>query len=296
MPRYNSTERIGVNAVESIVLDFGWIFREQPIVDLGIDAHIELDGKLIALQIKTGASHFKEKSNSYVYFGKTAHLEYWISHSLPVLLVGHIPNKTTIWQIIEESTIIRTDKGWKVEIPKSNIFGEEKIEEISSFFDGTLAEQKLRKLSIDEPLMRHIKNGGKVSLELEDWVNKSLGRTPVQVYIYNSEGEETLVREWFQLYTGYDIRELVIALFPWSSPIIDRDFYDQHQDDYCDEEDWHESLRRAVDADNSIVYQTDPNDIYPYSETAGEIESYRLELKLNNIGESFLILSGYLNK
>ena len=42
MARYSTTERIGVNAVEHIVLhELGWIFREQPIVDMGIDAHIE---------------------------------------------------------------------------------------------------------------------------------------------------------------------------------------------------------------------------------------------------------------
>jgi len=54
MGRFTKTERIGVNAVERIVLDdLGWIFREQLIVDLGIDAHIELvehepTGKLVA--------------------------------------------------------------------------------------------------------------------------------------------------------------------------------------------------------------------------------------------------------
>jgi hypothetical protein len=42
MPRYSPTERIGVNATERIVVnDLGWIFREQLVVDQGIDAHIE---------------------------------------------------------------------------------------------------------------------------------------------------------------------------------------------------------------------------------------------------------------
>ena len=39
--RYNKLERIGVNAFEKAILDIGWIFREQPIVDVGIDAIIE---------------------------------------------------------------------------------------------------------------------------------------------------------------------------------------------------------------------------------------------------------------
>ncbi|WP_461491568.1 DUF4365 domain-containing protein, partial [Pontibacter sp. HJ8] len=41
MSRYSSTERLGVIATDTIVTkDLGWIFREQTIVDVGIDALI----------------------------------------------------------------------------------------------------------------------------------------------------------------------------------------------------------------------------------------------------------------
>ncbi|MHB8064874.1 MAG: DUF4365 domain-containing protein [Ruminiclostridium sp.] len=63
------TERIGVSHVASIVHEkMGWIFREQPIADYGIDAQIEIanhecpTGKLIALQIKSGESYFNGKN------------------------------------------------------------------------------------------------------------------------------------------------------------------------------------------------------------------------------------------
>ncbi|TSP10642.1 DUF4365 domain-containing protein [Cupriavidus campinensis] len=43
MARFNATEQIGVNAVQRIVLrELEWIFREQPVIDMGIDAQIEL--------------------------------------------------------------------------------------------------------------------------------------------------------------------------------------------------------------------------------------------------------------
>ena len=61
MNRYTPTERIGINEVEKVIIkNIGWIFREQPIADVGIDAIIEQvengepTGKFIALQIKTG--------------------------------------------------------------------------------------------------------------------------------------------------------------------------------------------------------------------------------------------------
>lgn len=55
MERYSATERIGVNAVERIVVsELGWIFREQPIMDMGIDAQIELveNGAVECRQVK----------------------------------------------------------------------------------------------------------------------------------------------------------------------------------------------------------------------------------------------------
>ena len=54
MPPDPTTERKGINAVEKIFLDeFGWLFREQPVSDYGIDAQVEVvennkpTGKLI---------------------------------------------------------------------------------------------------------------------------------------------------------------------------------------------------------------------------------------------------------
>jgi hypothetical protein len=64
------TSRLAVKAVEELCLRSDWFFREQPITDQGIDAHIEKfelvegkkgddevgTGRLIAMQIKGGAS------------------------------------------------------------------------------------------------------------------------------------------------------------------------------------------------------------------------------------------------
>lgn len=301
MGRYSTTERIGVNAVEHIVLhELGWIFREQPIIDMGIDAHIERvdddnpTGKLAALQIKTGASHFRESGDTFVYYGSLPHLDYWSKHSLPVLLIAHFPESNqTLWSLVAERTTERTEKGWKISIPKGNVFGETTRDQLASIFEGSPAQQRLRKLSIDEPLMRHITQGGKVSVELEQWVNKSLGRTPVQVFIHDKDGNETLSQDWFQYYVGYGVKELAEALFPWATAIVDQEFYMKHSDQ---EEDWRDALSRAIDEDNGIIHGgADPDSVYPYSEAAGEVESYRLELKLNELGKAFLTVSDYLS-
>ncbi len=92
--------------------DFNWIFREQPTADMGIDAHIEQvdpngfpTGKLIGAQIKSGASHVtrvgkKLADKKLVYYGTLTHFNYWLSHSLPVVLIVHIPEKATYWQVV----------------------------------------------------------------------------------------------------------------------------------------------------------------------------------------------------
>ena len=70
------TSRLAVKAVEEASLRADWFFREQPITDQGIDAHIEKfellkgqkgndevgTGRLIALQIKGGPSYFSRSS------------------------------------------------------------------------------------------------------------------------------------------------------------------------------------------------------------------------------------------
>ncbi|MDR6302316.1 DUF4365 domain-containing protein [Mesonia maritima] len=124
--RYSPTERIGVNHVESIFLKkFKWIFREQPILDMGIDAQVEYvngngpTGKLIGLQIKTGLSHFHEKKESFTFYLNDTHYKYWINHSLPVIIVGHIPEyEMTIWEFIEKKMLKKPIKDGRLKYQK----------------------------------------------------------------------------------------------------------------------------------------------------------------------------------
>lgn len=87
----NTTERIGVSYCSLIAAKTEWMFREQPIDDIGIDAHMErtdTDGKvqqLLALQIKSGESYFKENKGDYVVFRDIddRQYNYWTTNTLP---------------------------------------------------------------------------------------------------------------------------------------------------------------------------------------------------------------------
>ena len=118
-------DRIGVQAVGEQFERAGYVFREQPISDYGIDAHVEVvegeevTGKLIALQIKSGPSWFKESTTQgFIFRGDNEHLKYWIEHSLPVLIILHnTKNKISYWQAIKTENVIPTGRGWKIIVP-----------------------------------------------------------------------------------------------------------------------------------------------------------------------------------
>jgi hypothetical protein len=300
MSRYKNTERLGVNAVSSIVTsELDWIFREQPIVDMGIDAQIEsvLDGnptgKLIAVQIKSGKGNFSESKDSFTYRGDLVHLDYWMNHSLPVILVAHFPDtNTTLWQYVCKNNTRKTQKAWSIKIPKTKVLDSKSLRHLSEIIDGPPHEQKLRRLTLDLELMKLIKSGLKVSVGFDHWYNKSLGRSEVKIYAHDKHGAETISREWFQYYVCSDPKKLMKLIFPWAIARVDVEFYNDN-DEY--EESDHERLMRATDIDNGFApYVPNPNDIYPYMDSAGEVASYRVRLSLNKLGKSFLTLNSYL--
>ena len=95
----SSTGRIGVYHCAEIAARNNWMFREQPIDDVGIDAHMELteptgeSKQLLALQIKSGASWFEERKDGCIVFRKinVRQYNYWTMNSLPCILVLYNP-------------------------------------------------------------------------------------------------------------------------------------------------------------------------------------------------------------
>nr|MCR5483091.1 DUF4365 domain-containing protein [Bacilli bacterium] len=131
----NYTENIGVNYCGLIASKREWLYRPQPVNDIGIDAHMEfIDSsdkpkQLIALQIKTGVSYFKETKKDYVVFREINERQYnyWVMNSLPCIVVLYNPdNDLCIWEELSKNTIKRTKdgegKGYYVNVPLKNIF------------------------------------------------------------------------------------------------------------------------------------------------------------------------------
>lgn len=136
LPKANSalfTADKGVRAISRIINDeFGWIFRQNHQEhDYGIDAYIdvltensEVTGQSLAVQIKTGSSYFKISDHtSITYYGETKHLNYYANISHPIILFVHDEDEQkTYWVQFKLEKTEKARSGWKIEIPKDNVF------------------------------------------------------------------------------------------------------------------------------------------------------------------------------
>ena len=156
---YQPVERIGVAKIDLAVTTlFGWIFRETPIVDYGIDGQIEYvlngcpQGRLIAVQIKAGESHLTQTKRGLIFYGELRHLNYWLNHSIPVLLVVYTPRNDTLrWVHITENAVIKTDKSWNIVFPTDQFFDKNSAVEISQLFYSSPRPPELQTFSDTGP-------------------------------------------------------------------------------------------------------------------------------------------------
>lgn len=118
----------GLYAVSvKVTQELGWIFRPQPLRDIGIDAQIEVvednksDARLLGVQIKCGESFFKKTNQQGIIFRDDKdHLDYWENYPLPVIIILYNDDtKIAYWQVVNKETVESTGKGWKMTIPWS---------------------------------------------------------------------------------------------------------------------------------------------------------------------------------
>lgn len=109
-------EREGVLKVALELNRYGYIFRETPNGDIGIDGQVEhvsdlgqVTGKIIAAQIKSGSSYLTDKGDHFAFYPKEKHKNYWVNFPLPVLLFVYYP---------ADEKIYFTDVRYQLSIPE----------------------------------------------------------------------------------------------------------------------------------------------------------------------------------
>lgn len=306
----NMIERIGINHVGEIAERNNWMFRDQPVNDIGIDAHIEFvdsSGKpkqLLALQIKTGESWFKEQKDNCVVFRdiNERQYKYWTMNSLPCIVVLYNPDDNTcIWQKLTTETIERTKdgkgKGFFVKIPLSQTFlNELSNEKLLSFTNLPEHIINYNFLLSQKEFMRIIQNGGGIKLHSSEWVNKSSGKGETELIVDDGKTIQKYSYPYWFPYTSYKM--VFPRLFPWANFSADEEFFEEHDESlwrelhcYYDEEDgeWlnvgdtFDEFRRKLDPMRSIDH-------------AGEVAEYMMKLSLNDLGKAFLMVDEFVSK
>ena len=306
----SSIERTGVHHCGEIAERNNWMFREQPIDDVGIDAHmefIESTGKpkqLLALQIKTGASWFKEKKDDCIIFRNINERQYnyWTMNSLPCIVVLYNPDDDMcIWEKLTPETIKKTKegngKGFFVKVPLSQVFlNDLSNEKLLSFTNLPQHITNYNFLLSQNILKQNIQVGVIVNLHSMEWVNKRSGRGETELIVDDGKTiQKYLYPYWFP-FTPYSM--VFPRLFPWANFSADEDFfaerdetlwreyhcyYDNEDDEWINVGDSFEEFRRKLDPMRSIDH-------------SGEVAEYMLVLSLNELGRAFLNVDKFVSQ
>ena len=167
----------------------GWLLREQPTEDYGIDAHVEVvdedmvRGRLLALQIKSGTSWFKEPGSEGWWFRPDEdHVQYWTNHSLPVVVVLYRPEtKRCHWQLVNRETLVETSTGgWKLLVPEAQVLDGSARTPLREAVDGDPYVLRIRELQLARPWMELLADGKRLVVDTRScwgWTT-TMAKTP----------------------------------------------------------------------------------------------------------------------
>jgi hypothetical protein len=301
----HQTERIGVTYCQSFFVGtLGWIFREQTVSDYGIDTHAEVvtddnpTGKLLAIQIKAGASFFREEQpDGWLFRPKERHVSYWLAHSLPVIVVlVDTDTESAYWQSVSKETLERSSRGgWKLLVPSEQKLTASAASILARLAEGDPYTLRLRRLQLAKPWIEMLASDARIFVEIVDWINKTAGRGTVELIAESGDRERTELAGWAFIAGFYEDR--LPEFFAWADLDLDEEVYEDY--DYQQ----FELECGAWDSEDQRYYVFEDfgewRDRYfqpgirPYMDD-GEFAHYRLELKLNDLGRAFLVMDEFL--
>lgn len=295
---------LGVTQTALAIQKMGWLFREQPTEDYGIDAHVEVvdgqsvEGRLLALQIKSGVSFFNEKAEDGWWFRPDdAHVRYWTNHSLPVAVVLFQPDtERCYWQLINATTLRKSSRGgWKVLVPEHHVLGKGAIESLRAATEGDPYVLRIRDLQLARSWMELLASNKRLVIDIEEWVNKLSGRGSITLGIDNEDGRDPSPLANWDVFLGTSrYSEVIPKLFAWADVFVHEETYDD-----ADHEQY-EAECLAIDEEDRFYTEEyaewaarRPEGLRPYANESGEVDRWRLELTLNDLGKAFMVVDRF---
>ena len=232
--RVSNTDRIGVYASGHLISkELGWVFREQPIVDVGIDALLEEvisenpTGKFLAAQIKTGLGNFHVNEKHLTLYISKVHYHYWLNLDLPIILIAHLPDTDeTLWELINKKNLFPTNKKWKINIPLNKKLKKESLVELSFIINSENQSQFIQEFNngkISDHELNNILNTAKYMndsrtslLKMTDIITELGSGTSIMTekinnyresgYLDNDPRVKKAVKEYSKLLTNLAVR------------------------------------------------------------------------------------------
>jgi len=305
VPDTDPIERLGVFAIAFRSEQAGWVFRELPRPDRGVDAHIEgrtdgrPDGRLLALQIKSGESHFQHPiPGGWRYYIDSAHIAYWLNYSMPVLLVLYNPRtEAAFWQVVNPDTTQSTGKHFAVDVPESNVFDarcSRNLDVVSAALNETADGLRDRRSDADLPWIWMLDGGDRLFLDVEQSLEPADGRCVLRFIAQGSNDEASVVRTWpWAFLAAQDFKTELMKLFPWADKEVDEPWYRESTvGEFAGQHgQWsieYQSYEFNANFDD-WVKERFGSTIAPYATTSdGRTALWRLELTLNAEGQKML--------
>jgi hypothetical protein len=307
--RRKSSAKVGSAAVTHTKLavedELMWLFREQPTEDYGIDAHAEVvdgedvRGRLLVLQIKGGKSWFDQPGPGGWWFRPDAeHVRYWTNHSLPVVVVLYNPaTERCHWELVNRKTLVETSTGgWKLLVPEANVLDETARATLQEAAEGDPYVLRIRELQLAKPWMELLADGTRLVIDMEEWINKSSGRGTISIGIDQEDGNDPEELVTWQLLVGpASYAEAVSKLFAWADLEVHEETYDEAEYEQYEAECsvWDEGDQFFTEPFGDWRRGVAARSIRPYKSVAGEVDYFRLELTLSELGMAFLVVDEF---
>lgn len=319
------TSETGVGIVRSTVSrstehdGLGWVIRELPTADVGIDAILEVvtseagaaraSGRILGAQIKSGSSYFSNDDGpSWSVYIPKSKVRYWQAFSVPVLIfLVDTETESVFWERVDVSDHEATRKNFRIRVPKSNRLGASSRATLMRIAENTTKEgRKLARLRADRSLIDLLLAGEELAVDIAHWINKSSSRGDITVGVvsedpYSGDPPGLKAIESFTVFGASGTRQFVETFFPWAEVTVDEDFVysleDELYGDYLAATGTYDSEDgRYLDIRGTFSMEPflNPDSPAPYAEHAGEIESYRFRIKLAELGRAFAVVDEYL--
>jgi hypothetical protein len=195
-----------------------------------------------------------------------------------------------LWQAVTPETAQSTGEGWKLVIPRAQRLDASSADALEELVEGDPYTLRLNALRADLGWMRLLRDGGRIWVEAEEWVNKSLGRGAITLIGQPRDDREQLERQRAFYLSPLTFEEMLSREFPWANVYIDEDFYT--------DEEYHawegETGRLGIEFEDWREV-TGRTGLRPFEIESGEVARWRLVLDLNELGRGVLLVDEFLS-